>query len=205
MARGFSTSSKHSNCRGDQERDELVWKHDSDGSYTVKSVYKLATSLSKTSNCFDLKSSSMHLTGVFTFAMQNTWKKVRKLKLPSKLKTFLWLYYQFGANYWRKVFKFHQLVLCAKRKRKQIVHYLFFACKVTRQIFSDYRFSLPIEDFNRHNFTNSFDILLKHLQHRFEPNLSIMVFTLWQLWKCRNSSVFEYGKLHISPCWCNNQ
>lgn len=70
----------------DGMEDWIAWHYDSAGRFLVKSVYKLAVQYRDSQNGNDASTSNVSTTSTSTFE----WKKIWQLRLPNKVKMFLW-------------------------------------------------------------------------------------------------------------------
>nr|DAD28262.1 TPA_asm: hypothetical protein HUJ06_029730 [Nelumbo nucifera] len=67
----------------EEEEDKLIWAYSKDGQYSVKSSYQIARKLNE-------ETRRAANNQIVTQAPPSLWKKVWQLKVPPKIKNFIW-------------------------------------------------------------------------------------------------------------------
>jgi len=155
------------------ERDDLKWNIDQAGVFTVKS----------------------HYLGLIHHNIPNTNKKLWKLKIPLKIKIFIW-YLKQGViltkdNMARRNWQGSQQ--CCFCHEDETIQHLFFDCRVTRllwaSVYTAWGLPKPI------SVSNMFENWLNGIPKDYKPLVLIGVAALcWSVWRCRNAVVFDNKK-----------
>lgn len=169
------------------ERDSWIWRHSRNGVYSVKTGYELAFARNK-NELISLHNAKPSLNPLKA--------QIWQLKAPSKLKVFLWKAVS-GALpvqdcLTTRGIKCDQVCQTCGLDGESINHVLF-SCTFARQVWAVSGFPSPNGGFDTDSIYVNMSHLLVSSKHSVELQGTTRIFpwTLWYLWKNRNSLLFE--------------
>ena len=156
------------------EWDDFKWNLDQTGVFSVKS----------------------HYLRLIHRNIPNTNKKLWKLKIPLKIKIFLW-YLKQGViltkdNLARRNWQgSQQYCFCYE---DETIQHLFFGCRVTRLVWASVYAAWGLPKLS--GVSNMFENWLNGISKDYKPLVLVGAAALcWSVWRCRNAMVF-YNKRH---------
>uniref|UniRef100_A0A803P8W5 Reverse transcriptase domain-containing protein n=1 Tax=Cannabis sativa TaxID=3483 RepID=A0A803P8W5_CANSA len=157
--------------------DRLIWHHSETGSYTVKSGYHLAESIDKIN-----KSSTSSSNG-------NWWKRLWALKLPKKVKNFVWRVINDALPtavnlLHRKVLQSNVCSLC-NRSRETLSHALFM-CTRALHVWAQLPFFKAAPNISH---LNGFEIFSSLVAATSNSELERILCRMWSIWTERNKEI----------------
>ncbi|XP_050211971.1 uncharacterized protein LOC126662130 [Mercurialis annua] len=163
--------------------DKLIWHHTRDGNYTVKSGYHIAHN----KGLREYQSTIPHLS-------KPDWKLLWGLQIPNKIKVFIWRCLHEGLPTGMAL---HQRLLlppnCKFCEETESLTHLLLSCPFARQVW----FQGPLNFRSDWDTFPSFSLHWKHTTSQLQnlasetQALPLYCFTLWHIWKARNSRIFK--------------
>ncbi|KAJ9182498.1 hypothetical protein P3X46_006489 [Hevea brasiliensis] len=180
-----------------RQKDQLIWHYDKRGKYTVKSGYYIVREIQKSQHSLSLSVASPSSNS----RLEELWKHIWKIKLPSKLSIFLWMMLmdKLPTNDTLHKRLPHFDPCCPFCGEMETSKHLFFSCPHAVAIWINSPLRL------RSVFLHSVDVkdcwtellipLRNHEDH--QQLIQLLVFILWHVWKSRNEKIFR--NVIISP------
>lgn len=168
--------------------DQLIWIENSNGQYTVKSGYQSIKQAAIPNNEYRALSS---------FQIPNIlWKSIWKLKVPPKIRFFLWSICQHTLPTKANLFRRHvssdpECSVCETHTSETMEH-LFFLCPWTSTISSHPQVNISI--LPTHITCIESWLIDKFAKRHHSPGMEAVAAILWQVWKERNCCIFNRQK-----------
>uniref|UniRef100_A0A803PYI0 Reverse transcriptase domain-containing protein n=1 Tax=Cannabis sativa TaxID=3483 RepID=A0A803PYI0_CANSA len=176
--------------------DKILWHYSKNGEYTVKSVYRMASSLST-----EQHQSNDH-------SLVQWWKKLWRLKIPPKVKHFVWKV----AHNWlptnvnlakRGINSGVICSRCSSHVDESIAHALW-GCKANKGYWV---VSGVYDEFKKMLGTDNLSLLMRMAAEWEKEKLIFFLLVSWNVWNVRNSVV--HGGYHPKPEdmieWCGRR
>ncbi|XP_050217472.1 uncharacterized protein LOC126668311 [Mercurialis annua] len=163
--------------------DKLIWQYSPDGNYTVKSGYFIA-----------LNNGFRGYQSLIPHLAKSDWKMLWKLPVPNKIKVFVWRCIHdglpSGAALQQRLRTPSECKFCGAH---ETLMHLLYLCPAARQVWFqsplNFRSSWgPTTDFATH--WKSTITKLQEIDDNMEA-VPLYCFTLWHIWKQRNSKIFN--------------
>ncbi|XP_019186483.1 PREDICTED: uncharacterized protein LOC109181186 [Ipomoea nil] len=179
-------------CPEGNLQDQVVWREEISGSFSVSSAYEL---LSKNQNT----------------TKELAWDNIWKLKIPTRIKTFLWLVrhnkVMTNTNRLKRGFTTNDNCWFCTNKAEDIEHVLR-TCPKARDIwphilpeFAPSQNTLPFKEWFDQGLLNIYDGRLP------SSSANLFAISVWWIWKWRNDAIFNNHELplNLKISWIRNQ
>lgn len=162
-----------------QSEDTIIWHYDKRGQYLVKSGYQVAVNHKHQGipNCSNLNPSH--------------WSVIWKLKIPEKVKIFLWRAAKdilpTAENLWRKRVLQEATCLVCTHQLENSAHALL-DCKIARKVWRVSPIGSVVQE---EKFPDVITLLLSLQRQQNDISGKIVAFLLWTIWNARNNMLFN--------------
>ncbi|KAL3826043.1 hypothetical protein ACJIZ3_022072 [Penstemon smallii] len=166
-----------------QNVDKRIWHYNQNGLFSVKSAYHLAVKMDRDQHSLASSSSSV--------GVSNDWNWLWNLKLPNKIKIFVWrackgLLPTRANLVKRKVTTVQSCVMC--EDSTEVIFHCLYSCPLARQVWAVS--NIPCSVYNFVGFEVR-DWLLNMKQKSEEGIFDLCLLLCWSLWHARNKRFFE--------------
>ncbi|XP_050231746.1 uncharacterized protein LOC126680641 [Mercurialis annua] len=165
--------------------DRLVWDFTKDGQYTVKSGYYKELLI---------KDAGVDSHSYFPSLRKSEWKVLWQLKIPSKIRIFIWKLLHKGIPIAEGLnFRIKSNLNCPHCHEKEDIHHMLFNCDFARRTWFLSDLHLISGQIPNQTFDVIWSNFLSNLHSAAEREwfLSVFAFNAWSIWKARNSAVFK--------------
>ncbi|KAL0004681.1 hypothetical protein SO802_012242 [Lithocarpus litseifolius] len=171
-----------------QVPDSVYWKHSKDGNFTVKSTYKVATSLLKKEDWAESSSGG---------GVSRVWAAIWKLHIPNKMKVFGWrachdILLTRGNLKKKRVLLDEMCPLCF-RSQESTIHALW-ECSAAQDVWHGSARALQKCGTGQTDFTSLLEYLLDQMEN---IEVELMIVQAWLIWNQRNRVV--HGGKFMDP------
>lgn len=166
------------------EEDQLIWKAEKNGHYSVKSAYRL---------CMEeiADNSFLHRPGY--------WTGIWKLKAPPKVKNLIWRICRgclpTRARLLDRCVNCTSMCALCDRNYEDAIH-VFFDCPKARNVWKESHILQDVTRAMQNNNTIA-EIVFALLQNLPQNKLEFFVSIVWSIWKSRNLKVWQ----NVSESW----
>ncbi|CAN6541494.1 unnamed protein product [Malus baccata var. baccata] len=188
--------------------DRLVWHHTVDGSYSVKTGYRVAVSLLENG---DLGKKGRGAPSTHHISNQ-VWKGIWHLQVPNKIKFFLWRCCNKALAVRHNLKRRHMRIdnvcgVCNLVDESE--NHLFFRCDLSQRLWFCSPLHLNSIVLIGADFLDSWNNFCTSIKDRedAETIMQEFAFGLWRIWKNRNDVVFKGSHCHpneILTVWRKN-
>ncbi|XP_050217692.1 uncharacterized protein LOC126668545 [Mercurialis annua] len=168
-------------------QDRVIWHHNKDGIYTVKSGYHLVINEKKERLQPNHNASWNHRVLV-------DWKWLWEMKLPNKLKVFFWKLLWNGLPTGEELNKrLNTSHLCPHCNQIENNLHLFFKFHFAERVWFASPLSIRSNNIQGEQFKEVWEVLIANLKEVDSSGkcTQLFMFLMWAIWKARNFKVFK--------------